>query len=368
MRIGRRWRRGFSLFGSLLAMALLGTLILSVIVWLEDRALEERERTAGTQLETMAHAVSSYVNSNFPDLVGTVPREITRAELSGVLPVGFGDVDALGRSFRVLAVSGGADVMDVLVTEHWSDAGDTLVPSAALLAPRYGGVRMGVVAPEAPSMLRGPTISRNVSDFQAAFGDPRSGALAVFARFNHESVFGGQLYRIDIPGFADGNLMETDLDLGGNDIVDAGMVGAEFLEVVENIETGGELIVTGSLMVGQAVAVTGALTVAGEMTAESGKFLGAVEAESLESHTSVEAVTVTATGTLTADTVSATGSATAGSARFGDLVSETFNVGAVVATNVSAERVSSGSLETTGNIVAATAGISSLVVGSCSGC
>ena len=370
MRIRRRLRRGLSLFGSLLAMALLGTLILSVVVWLEDRALEERERTAGTQLETMGHAVSSYVNSNFVDVLGSVPREIARSELSLVLPVGFGDTDALGRELKVYAIAGpDADSVDVLVAQVWSDLEDTLVPSAALLAPGYGGVRMGVVWPDAPTMLQGPTIRQSVSGFQSAFGgDPQAGALAVFARFNHESVFGSQLYRIEIPGFPDGNVLETNLDLGGNDIVDAGMVGAERLEVVEDIETGGELIVTGALMVGQAVNVTGKLSVSGEMTADRGTFLGAVKAESLEAVTSVEAVTVTATGTVTAETVSVFDSVSAGSANLDNLVSSIFDAGVVTATDVTAERLSSGSLETTGDIRALTAGISRLVVGSCSGC
>ena len=372
-RLWRGARRGLSLFGSLLAMAVLGTLVLGVVVWLEDRSLEERERLAGGQLETLAHGVSAYVHSRFPALqvqVGGGPVNIGLALLrsEGVLPDGFGDVDALGRGFRVMALDGGGGAVDIVVAETVA-AGDTLVPSGALLAPRFGGVRMGVVPPDAPTRVRGPTIDVDVSGFQGNFGGvPAVGALAVLARFDHGSVFGDQLYRVDIPGFAAGNRMETALDLGGNEIVDAGRVEAESLDVSGDIETGGALIVTGALTVGQAVDVTGAVTVTGAMTADRGTFTGTVWANSVEANDSVQAATVTATGTVTAATVAATGALSAGSATIGDLQSATVDASGVNATSVTAEEVSVDVLQATGGIVAVIAGISRLTVGSCSGC
>lgn len=323
-------------------MALLGSLVLGVIVWLEDRSLEERERIAGTQLETLAHGVSAYVHSEFDDLlsaVGAGGLEITLPQLvaADVVPDGFGDVNALGRGFQVMVLTRGSDALDVVVAETVA-AGDTLVPSAALLGDRYGGVRMGVVSPEAPTRLQGPTIDQDVSAFQSNFtGALRAGALGVFARFDHQSVFGDQLYRSAIPGFPNANRMETALDMGGNDIVDAGLVEAESFDVTENIEVGDELIVTGALTVGQSVEVTGIVTVGGTMTADKGLFTGTVAANTVEATDSMETVTLNATRTVTANTVTATGEMRAGSA-------------------------------TMGHLQAANAGISRLTVGSCSGC
>ena len=108
MRPGRRTLHGLSLFGSLLAMAVLGSLVLAVVVWLEDRSLEERERTAGAQLETLAHAVSAYVHSNFTTLspvgAGGMTISLTTLETAKVLPDGFAQTSALGRSFQVMAL------------------------------------------------------------------------------------------------------------------------------------------------------------------------------------------------------------------------------------------------------------------------
>ena len=375
MKPGRRTLHGLSLFGSLLAMAVLGSLVLAVVVWLEDRSLEERERTAGAQLETLAHAVSAYVHSNFTTLspvgAGGMTISLTALESAKVLPDGFAQTSALGRSFQVMALPDptDADVIHVVSAEIVG-AGDTLVPSGALLADRFGGVRMGVVTAAAPTRLQGPTLDVDVSAFQAGFaGALAQGALGVFERFDHQSVFGDELYRVAIPGFDEGNLMETALDLGGNEIVDAGRVEAESLDVVDNFELGGELIVTGALTVGQAVDVTGELKVGGLMEADSGVFTGAVSANLLESETSVNAETVTATGRVTADTVGVTTEvAVAGTATFGNLQSGTVDAQGVTATNVTAERVSALSLQTSGNIAASTAGISRLTVGSCSGC
>lgn len=370
VRHGRRAARGLSLFGSLLAMAVLGTLVLAVITWLEDRSLEERERIAGGQLETLAHGVGSYVHSIFTTLPATLPREITLGELrtAGVLPDGFGDVDALGRGFRVLARDGGSGAVDVVVAETLP-TGDTLVPSGALLGDRFGGVRMGVVPPDTPTRLRGPTVDVDVSAFQGGFGGvPAVGALAAFERFDHGSVFGDQLYRLEIKGFAEANRMETALDLGGNDIENGGLVKATSLDVTEDFETGGELKVSGKLIVGQAVEVTGAVTVTGAVSAGGGTFTGTVSADSMAANDSIQTATVTATGTVTAATVSASGAVSADRATIGDLQSGTVNAAGVTMTSGTAERISAGSLGASGNIQAATAGISRLTVGSCSGC
>ena len=372
MRCGRRRTQGLSLFGSLLAMALLGMIVLGVIVWLEERSLEDRARAAGSWVETVTHAVSSYVNSRFATLLPTVGTGLTitlaQLQADGALPDGFSERNALGRGLQVMVLPAGTNALQVLVAETLP-AGDTLVPSAALLGERYGGVRMGVVAPEAPTQLRGPTIQVSVANFQGTFaGVPQAGALGALMRFDHQSVCGDQLYRVQNTGCVDANTMETALDLGGNDIVDAKRVEAESFDVAENIETGGELIVTGLLTVGQALEVTGEVTVAGEMSAQTGAFTGTVTTQNVQANEHVQTGTLTATGTVTAATVSATGAMTAGTATMGDFQSATMDAQVVNATNVTADRAGIDTMQATGHMTAASAGISRLTVGSCSGC
>ena len=246
--------RGLSLFGALLALALLGMTVLVASTFFETLAAERRARIAVQQLTVLADASASHVHGRFPELLAAArsgPVEITLAQLKGAgsLPADFSAVDALGRA-------AGAGAVDVLATEA-VEPGDTVAPSAALLEAA-GEARLGLVAPGTPSRLAGPTLDYGVSAFQAAFGGaPAVGALAALRRFDHQAVYGGRLQRLAVPGFPDANRMETDLDMGGNAITGAGRLSAASLALSGDLEAGGDIAVSGDLTVGQAVRVAG---------------------------------------------------------------------------------------------------------------
>ena len=258
--------RGLSLFGALLALALLGMIVLAASTFFETLAAERRARIAVQQLTVLADASASHVHGRFPELMAAArggPVEITLAQLKGAgsLPADFSAVDALGRGYRVLILAAGADAIDVLAAEAVG-AGDTVPPSAALLEAA-GEARLGLVAPDAPSRLAGPTLDHDVSAFQAAFGGaPAVGALAALRRFDHQAVYGGRLQRIAVPGFPEANRMETDLDMGGNAITGAGRLSGASLALSGDLEAGGDIAVTGDLTVGQAVRVAGTVEAA----------------------------------------------------------------------------------------------------------
>ena len=240
--------RGLSLFGALLALALLGMIVLAASTFFETLAAERRARIAVQQLTVLADASASHVHGRFPELLAAArggPVEITLAQLKGAgsLPADFSAVDALGRGYRVLILAAGADAIDVLAAEAVG-AGDTVPPSAALLAAA-GEARLGLVAPDAPSRLAGPTLDHDVSAFQAAFaGAPAVGALAALRRFDHQAVYGGRLQRLAVPGFPDANRMETDLDMGGNAITGAGRLSGASLALSGDLQAGGDIAVS----------------------------------------------------------------------------------------------------------------------------
>ena len=364
----RRREAGLSLFGALLALALLGMMIAGGAVFLETRALEERGRLAALQLQVLSHAGASFATSQFTALLAT-PREITLAELrtSGALPAEFTDVDVLGRGFRVLVLAAGPGAFDLLVTETVA-AGDVLVPTHALLEAG-GGLRLGLVAPELPGRLTGPAIDADITGFRTVYGGaPAVRALATLERFDQERVFGDQLFRVSVTGFPLVNVMETALDLGGNDVVNAGTVEAVSLVVEEDLTVLGNMeVVIGELVVGSAVTVTDGMTVGGTLTANGGIFTGTVASGDM-----------TVTGDLDAASVSASGMVTGGSfATVGEVVGANATLGSVTSARVSADRVDAGTVEASGveaatvrgnGFNAAWAGFSQLVVGSCSGC
>ena len=368
----RGLNRGLSLFGSLLALGLLGAMVMAAAAFFETRMLEERSRLAGRQLTLLADAAASHAEGRFTDLLTAArngPVEIPLADLraDGSLPVGFPDVDALGRGHRVLILTAGADGFDLLATQT-VPVGDTVVPSAALFEAA-GRTRMGLVAPDEATRLAGPTIDADATAFQAAFGGaPEARALAALARLDHQSVFGDQLYRVAVPGFPALNRMETDLDLGGNRIVGAGALEADELTLDGDLAVGGALTVTRDLVVGRAVRIAGAAEIAGNAAAATARIAGAASAGRLTVRNALRAASLTATGTVRAGSIGAAGAVAAGSARLTSLQSDRVTARTVTATSVSASSATARQVRAIARIDAARAGFGRLVVGSCTGC
>ena len=367
---GRRLRLGggLGLFEGLLALGLLGLLVLGATVFFETRALEKRGRLAAVQLSVLAEAAASYAHSRFPALLTQAqagPSEVALASLkaAGSLTADFSEVDALGRGYRVLMLAAGPDGFDLLAAET-VDAGDTVRPAAALL--EAAGPRVGLAG---LSRLSGPTVDADLASFRAAFsGAPAEGALASLRRFDHSSVYGDALYRVAIPGFAEANRMEADLDMAGNAIEGAGTIEAASLELERDLSAGGDLAVTGDLVVGRAVRASGTVEAAGTMMASAARISGPASAGSMTVTGAVRAQIVEAVRRVEAASIGAAGAVAAGSARLGGLdarsmTARTMTADAVSAASVTATRVQAGM-----RLDADNAGFSRLVVGRCQGC
>ena len=255
-----------------------------------------------------------------------------------------------------------------MAAESGQEPGDTVAPSAALLEAA-GEARFGLVPPDAPSRLAGPTLDHDVSAFQAAFGGaPAVGALAALRRFDHQAVYGGRLQRLAVPGFPEANRMETDLDMGGNTITGAGRISAESLSLVGDLQAGGDIAVSGDLTVGQAVRVAGTVEAAGAIRADTASFVGVVSSGSLTVNGALRAANISSAGAVTAGSVAATGTVTAGSANLERLTANTVSARTVTTGTLSAASVRAAGIRVNGRLDASTAGFSTLIVGRCTGC
>ena len=359
---------GLSLFGALLALGLLGMLVLGATVFFESRALERRGHLAAVQLAVLAEAAASHAHSRFPALLAQAqggPSELTVAGLkaAGALPQEFSETDALGRGYRVLMLAAGADAFDLLVSETVSE-GDTVRPAVALL--EAAGPHIGLAG---PSRLSGPTVDAGLGAFRAAFsGAPQEGVLATLRRFDHGEVFGDALYRVAIPGFAEGNRMEADLDMDGNAIEGAGTIEAARLEVETDLEAGGDLTVTGDLLVGRAVRAAGVVEAGERIVAGAARIEDAVTSASMTATGPVRARTVEAAGLVEAGSIGAAGAVAAGSARLGGLDAATVTARRVASSSVSAASTRAARMRFDGRLAADSAGFSRLTVGRCQGC
>ena len=370
-------RLGLSLFGSLLALGLLGAMVLAAALFFENRAMDERARLAARQLTVLSDAAASHVSGRFPAMltaIGGGSAELTLATLrgAGALPAGFADVGAMGRGYRVLMLAAGTDTIDLLVTQTVPSSGGTPgsieVPASALFGAG-GSARMGVVLPDIPQRLTGPAVDADMRSFQAAFaGAPKAGALATLRRLDHRAVYGDQLYRVAVPGFAEANRMETDLDLGSNDLTGANAVEADTLALESDLTVGGGLTVTADLMVGRALTVSGSAEVAAGVTAQSAQVAGAASAGSVAVTHDLRAASLTVQSAVTAGSIGARGTVAANSASLTSLQSGSVTARAVTATEVSAAATTARAVRATGRVDAAQAGFSRLTVGRCTGC
>ncbi len=367
-----RLSRGLSLFGSLLALGLLGAMVLAVALFFENRAMDERARLAARQLTVLSDAAASHLSGRFPATLaalggGSAELSLATLRTSGVLPAGFAGVGATGRGYRVLMLAAGTDTIDLLVTQT-VPAGDTAVPASALFEAG-GSARMGAVLPDTPQRLTGPAVDADLRSFQAAFGGaPEAGALATLSRLDHRAVYGDQLYRVAVPGFAGANRMETDLDLGGNDLTGANAVEADTLALESDLTVGGGLTVIADLMVGRALNVSGSAEVTAGVTAQSARVTGAASAGSLAVTQDLRAASVTAQGAVRAGSIGARGAVAAGRASLTSLQSGSVTARTVTATEVSAAAATARAVRATGRADAAEAGFSRLTVGRCTGC
>ncbi len=362
------------LFAALLAAALTAILAAGGFEWLSARAMDERVRLAGRQHAALADAVAAYVDGNFPALLAAAqggPSRIAIADLraAGVLPAGWPQVDALRRRPEILMLADGANAVRVLVAQR-VPAGDAVDPSAALFQDS-GGIRLGLVPPEAATRLRGPLIDLDVSGFQGAFsGAPAARALAAFSRHDHRTVYGDALYRTAVPGFPEANRMETALDMNGNDITGAGEISAQSLAIAQELTVQGDLTAAAGLSVGAGLTVAGAASVAGSLTAGDAAVTGRATSATLSVAGDATMGTLTATGAVRAPSARISGTAAAGSARATRLSADSVTARTVHASASArvAGTVQARSVLATGSIGAASGVFRRLTVGRCYGC
>ena len=371
-RFFRRRARGLTLFGTLMALVVIGMLLAGGARWLEARIVQAVEDRAAARPVTLAEAARGWALANFPSLLaGAATRTLPIATLvaDGLVGPGFPTADAMGRQSRILIRRPGAGVIEIVVTQTIA-AGYARWPWRSVATAPAGIARLGTVAPGG-TRIEGPTVDVDVAAFQGAFsGDPPPRALATHLTLDRQSVYGDQLYRTRVAAFPELNRMETALDMGGNDLVNAGAVSGESFAIDTWLDVAGDLTVAGDLVVGQTATITGPTEVRGTLTATSAEVTGqATVAGDLDVTGATAAASLDVAGLAEAGTMASSGDLT---------VAGNASVAGLAATSVSADRITADDIDTvdlrvrqmtaTGRMTAATAGISRLVVGSCSGC
>ena len=259
---------GFSLLELLLVVSVSAALLLGIVSILDrltDRTLFQREADAMLRILDSA---DTYVSANFAVISAAVPNEgdTTRIDVQtlkddGFLPNGVRDTNRYGQLIAVYFRNLGAvfsrdNTIEIMVlTEDISATNTRLIPEGALLEiSRLGGATLGVVS-NRPG-LDGEIVSSaqewrvpitaysdsgiDVSVRYTASPTDEGGYLAAQRRASLTSAAStGFLYRVEIVGAPDLNVMSTNLMMNGHSIENAAAL------TVDRLEIGGETSVSG---------------------------------------------------------------------------------------------------------------------------
>ena len=244
---------------------------------------------------------------------------------------------ALGRDIEVIFhdTGGGALVVLARAVTPAGEERPSYVP--------HGGEGIGLVGTVrdyAPDRLLGPGLDYDISGLQS-LAQTRTGrslpevgdqiAIAVLRMDQDVSPF---LHRIEVAGHHELNRMQTDLDMGGFDLIGVGELEAEKITVQSAMEINdlhGDLEVEGDIRAG------GDLIIPGTLTSDAAEIEGQVSAHGL-----------TVSGAATADTVD-TGALRSGSVQVnvsvtvdGDIAAQNLSAGTLVADEITAPTATLG--------------------------
>lgn len=318
-----------NLFGALLAIPVLAMLLVQWTGFQEARVQDAQEVAAGRNLVVLGRAVERHVHANFDgtaSLRGTVGAggqlPIATLVAADLLPAGFsGAGDPMKRAVGVRVLDAGGGRLRV-VSMQLVEAGDDRRPDAGVFEARAGW--LGVV--DGSGRLGAAGLGEDLSAFRNPPGNhPRENALVLYQEFDRENVCGDFLFRTARAGCPDAGRMETDLDLGGNDVTGVARLEADRLEVATEVAVGGDFSVGGQFSIGRSMRVEGTFSVpagltftgdaefTGQVNADAVQVTGRLEADSAEVGQDVTAGSVTASGNVTATGVTSRSSLNAAS-------------------------------------------------------
>ncbi|MFC3941540.1 shufflon system plasmid conjugative transfer pilus tip adhesin PilV [Pseudomonas gingeri NCPPB 3146 = LMG 5327] len=183
---------------------------------------------AAQQQQTAADAAAKYLKDNISAVLAlatpTVPAQITVAMLrnTNYLPAGFSDTNAFGQSFLVLARSPAPNQLESIVITTGGETIDEI--GTREIAENLGGTG-GFIPVSNASIVQGVRGGWQIT--LSNYGmNPGVGHTASALFLQDGSLANDYLYRNAIPGKPELNRMNTDLDMGANNVNNAANITA----------------------------------------------------------------------------------------------------------------------------------------------
>jgi competence protein ComGC len=244
----RSAQRGIALIDVAIAVGLIGVLLAILIPIITARQTDVREQAAAQHMRQFAEGAGFYIKENFTSLYsasGAGPVAVTAATIrsAGKLPSSFALTNGYGQSYCLLvARSPSATPTRLLlesfaVTEGGRAIADTRVPFVAAMIGAQGAAVENVGG---STLIRGAyggfqVAASNYSSANCSGTAIARGHLASALFFDNQHLIADYLYRFEVPGRPEANTMSTNINMGGNNINNAGrVVGDQFVDRTNN--------------------------------------------------------------------------------------------------------------------------------------
>jgi len=209
--------------------------------------VQSKASSAAAQLHDLDHAAAGYVQANYNAVLAAAPTAIPVTNLvnTGWLPPGFNNQNIFGQSYNIYVTSPSAGNLTLAVTTSGGRAIDeqTAATAAAMSSPEGGYVSSGATNP--PGWLVGQNYAVNCSNVSNVC--PGAGHLGALVQFNQNAQLSPtQLYRVQVPGQAQLNTMQTNLNMGNNQLTNASKMGVGTASpgAALDVEGGGAIVGT----------------------------------------------------------------------------------------------------------------------------
>lgn len=224
----KRKAAGFSLLEMVIALALVAVFVTAMLPVVRDRYDAKRQAATASQIMAYSHAVDAYVRANSTALQAgagpSTPVAITPAQLTSLLPTGFSFKTPYGQTLSACVTEPTAgDLAPLIVTTGGQILTDLQAIGVAMNITELGGDGGTLDHRNTAQIVGGTGFWRVAAGTCGASPGVGHVADALFVRYAAATDDALHRHASGNPAL---NTMSTALDMGGNDITNAGQVSA----------------------------------------------------------------------------------------------------------------------------------------------
>ncbi|PLA74009.1 hypothetical protein CYQ88_08270 [Hydrogenovibrio sp. SC-1] len=232
----KKTQRGFTLIEMTLAIFVASVGFLAIADYSQKNVEEMKTQVSGDYMASIGKAAKAYIDDNYHTIVGiataTTPFELDVNTLvaSNYLPTGYSATNPFGQQIKVLVLEPQVNKLNGLVI---STGGEQLDDVSLSQYVTQIGASGGGVYSETPTVITGarglwemsPGAFQNATDLGNSYTIGQGHAVIALWYDSNQST-SGFLYRDQIASHPELNRMNTDIDMGSNNVNNATSVNA----------------------------------------------------------------------------------------------------------------------------------------------